>query len=213
MQYFWEQQLAKGLVQMGLTASQGQQQLLLAYLALLQKWNKVFNLTAVRDPAKMVSRQLLDSLSIHSLLRGGRVLDVGSGAGLPGIPVAILNPEKAFTLLDSNSKKTRFLQQIKLELGLDNVRVERDRVEQFQPEQLYDTITSRAFATLPEMLLLTRHLRAPGGCWLAMKGGVPDAELSALEQEYHCEIHPLSVPGETGQRHGILLFPASHRMK
>ena len=213
MQDLWEQQLDKGLAEMELAASQQQRRLLLDYLALLEKWNKAFNLTAVRDPGKMVSRQLLDSLSIQSLLRGDFVLDVGSGAGLPGIPLAILNPEKAFTLLDANSKKSRFLRQAKLELGLENIQVEQIRAEQLQPAQPYDTITSRAFAALPDMLRLTRHLLAPGGCWVAMKGSVPDVELDALEQEYHCEIYPLAVPGETGQRHGILLFPASHRRR
>ncbi len=202
---FRGEQLEKGLVEMALTASPRQQQLLLDYLALLEKWNKVFNLTAVRDPMKMVSRQLLDSLSIQPLLRGSSVLDVGSGAGLPGIPLAILNPEKMFTLLDANSKKTRFLRQAKLELGLGNIQVEQARAEQFQPLQPYDTITSRAFAALPDMLRLTRHLLAPGGCWLAMKGSVPDEELKILGQEFHYEIHPLAVPAEAGQRHGIVL--------
>ncbi|WP_456379328.1 16S rRNA (guanine(527)-N(7))-methyltransferase RsmG [Thiolapillus sp.] len=204
---FWKQQLGRGLAEMELTASSQQQRLLLDYLVLLEKWNQTFNLTAVRDPAKMVSRQLLDSLSIHSLLQGDAVLDVGSGAGLPGIPLAIMNPSRSFTLLDSNSKKTRFLRQVKLELGLDNIQVEQARVEHFQPQPAYDTITSRAFAALPDMLRITRHLLAPGGCWLAMKGTVPDDELKALEPEFRYEIYPLAVPGETGKRHGILLYP------
>lgn len=205
----WAAQLAQGLQSMGLAADQNQQQQMLDYLALLQKWNRTFNLTAIRDPDIMVSRQLLDSLSIHSLLRGDTVLDVGSGAGLPGIPLAIMNPARAFTLLDTNSKKTRFLKQAKLELELGNVRVEKARVEQFQPRQRYDTITSRAFAALPDMLQLTRHLRAPGGSWLAMKAGVPEDELNALEQEFSCEVHRLAVPGAVGERHGILLYPAT----
>ncbi len=203
----WAEQLAQGLQTMGLEAGAQQQQQMLDYLTLLQKWNRTFNLTAIRDPEAMVSRQLLDSLSIHSLLRGNRVLDVGSGAGLPGIPLAIMNPARAFTLLDSNSKKTRFLNQSRLELGLDNVQVEQARVEACRPEQLFDTITSRAFASLPDMLRLTRHLLAPGGCWLAMKGVVPEDELSALDGFQH-EIHPFAVPGEAGERHGIVLYPA-----
>ncbi|WP_456415816.1 16S rRNA (guanine(527)-N(7))-methyltransferase RsmG [Thiolapillus sp.] len=205
---FWAEQLEKGLAEMELSASPQQQRQLLDYLALLEKWNRAYNLTAVRDPMKMVSRQLLDSLSIHALLEGDSVLDVGSGAGLPGIPLAVLHPERRFTLLDANSKKTRFLRQAKLELGLDNVQVEQARAERFQPPQSYDTITSRAFAALPDMLRLTRHMRAPGGCWLAMKGGVPEEELKALGREFHYEIHPLVVPAEAGQRHGIVLRPA-----
>jgi 16S rRNA (guanine527-N7)-methyltransferase len=203
----WAEQLAQGLQTMGLEADAQQQQQMLDYLALLRKWNRAFNLTAIRDPDVMVSRQLLDSLSIHRLLRGNRVLDVGSGAGLPGIPLAIMNPDRAFTLLDTNSKKTRFLNQSRLELGVENLQVEQVRVEAYQPEQLFDTITSRAFASLPDMLRLTRHLLAPGGCWLAMKGAVPEDELSTLG-EFRYEIQQLAVPGEAGERHGIVLYPA-----
>lgn len=190
---------------MGLWANKAQKQQLLDYLALLQKWNRTFNLTAIRDPDVMVSRQLLDSLSIHDLLKGERVLDVGSGAGLPGIPLAILNPGRVFTLLDTSSKKTRFLNQVRLELALNNMQVVQSRVEQYQPVQLFDNITSRAFAALPEMLCLTRHLLAPEGYWLAMKGAVPTDELSALGSEYHFDTHPLKVPGEAGKRHAVLL--------
>ena len=166
----WEQQLSQGLAEMKLAATAHQQRQLLDYLALLEKWNRTFNLTAVRDPAIVVSRQLLDSLSIQDLLRGEHVLDVGSGAGLPGIPLAIMNPERAFTLLDTNGKKTRFLRQAKLELRLDNVQVEQVRVEQYHPPRLFDTITSRAFASLPDMVELTRHLLAPGGSWGKLVG-------------------------------------------
>ncbi len=203
----WAEQLAQGLQTMGLEADAQQQQQMLDYLALLRKWNRAFNLTAIRDPDVMVSRQLLDSLSIHRLLQGNRVLDVGSGAGLPGIPLAIMNPDRAFTLLDTNSKKTRFLNQSRLELGLENVQVEQVRVEAYQPEQLFDTITSRAFASLPDMLRLTRHLLAPAGCWLAMKGAVPEDELSTLDG-FRYEIQQLAVPGEAGERHGVVLYPA-----
>ncbi|HID45506.1 MAG TPA: 16S rRNA (guanine(527)-N(7))-methyltransferase RsmG [Chromatiaceae bacterium] len=203
----WEEQLGKGLAEMKLAASPQQQRVLLDYLALLEKWNKAFNLTAVRDPLKMVSRQLLDSLSIQHLLEGDHILDVGSGAGLPGIPLSILNPGRSFTLLDTNSKKTRFLRQAKLELQLDNVDVEQTRVEQFQPRRLFDVITSRAFASLPDMLQLTRHLLAPGGCWLAMKGVAPGDELESLSGKYFHEIQALHVANESGQRHGILIRP------
>ncbi|WP_457673088.1 16S rRNA (guanine(527)-N(7))-methyltransferase RsmG [Thiolapillus sp.] len=204
----WADQLGKGLARMRISASREQQQLLLNYLALLEKWNRAFNLTAVRDPVKMVSRQLLDSLSIQHLLEGDRVLDVGSGAGLPGIPLSILNPERDFVLLDTNSKKTRFLRQARLELPLENVEIEQARVEKYRPSQGFDLITSRAFASLPDMLGLTRHLLAPGGGWLAMKGAVPVAELETLGDEYSVEVHQLDVPEEPGQRHGILIRPA-----
>ena len=208
MQEYWGEQLEQGLAEMGIAATPDQQRLLLDYLALLEKWNRAFNLTAVRDSRKMVSRQLLDSLSILHLLEGERILDVGSGAGLPGIPLSILQPLRSFTLLDTNSKKTRFLRQAKLELKLDNVEIEQARVEGFHPPRLFDVITSRAFASLPDMLALTRHLLAPGGCWLAMKGMIPRAEFESLGEGYRLEIQPLVVPGESGQRHGILIRPA-----
>ncbi len=204
---YWPTQLRDGLAEMGISATPNQQRLLLDYLALLEKWNKAFNLTAVRDPRKMVSRQLLDSLSILHLLQGERILDVGSGAGLPGIPLSILAPGRSFMLLDTNSKKTRFLRQAKLELGLDNVEIEQARVEGYHPSRPFDVITSRAFASLPDMLALTRHLLAPGGCWLAMKGTIPQAELEALGKAYRVEIQALEVPGESGQRHVILIRP------
>jgi len=207
MRDFWEEQLCSGLVEMKLSAGPQQQRRLLDYLALLEKWNKAFNLTAVRDPGKMVSRQLLDSLSIRAFLKGERVLDVGSGAGLPGIPLSILNPGRSFTLLDTNSKKTRFLRQAKLELQLDNIDIVQARVEQFRPVQGFDVITSRAFASLPDMLALTRHLLAPGGYWLAMKGAVPMDELESLSGDYSHEIHVLQVPAEEGLRHAILIWP------
>jgi 16S rRNA (guanine527-N7)-methyltransferase len=201
----WSEQLMGGLEQMALQVSAGQQQRLLDYLELLNKWNKTYNLTAVRNPNIMVSRQLLDSLSIQSLLQGERILDVGSGAGLPGIPLAIVNPEKSFTLLDTNSKKTRFLIQVKLELGLKNLRIEQIRVEQYRPEALFHCITSRAFAALPDMINLTRHLLAADGLWVAMKAGVPERELSTLSGVSH-DPHHLTVPGESGERQAILLW-------
>ena len=207
MRESWREQLARGVAQMNLSVAPRQQELLLDYLQLLQKWNRAFNLTAVRDPQIMVSRQLLDSLSIHALLRGERVLDVGSGAGLPGIPLAIVDPHRSFTLLDTNGKKTRFLRQAKLELGLDNLEIEQLRVERYQAPCPFDTIVSRAFSSLPLMLDLTRHLLAEGGCWLAMKGTVPEAEIAALETGVQARVHALAVPGETAQRHAIEICP------
>lgn len=201
----WPRQLAQGLEAMDLAATGEQQRLLLAYLGLLQKWNRAFNLTAVRDPRVMVSRQLLDSLSIQRWLSGPRVLDVGSGAGLPGIPLAILNPDHAFVLLDTNSKKTRFLRQVWLELKLGNVEVEQARVEQFQPSEPFQCIVSRAFAPLPKIVALTGHLLAADGRWLAMKGRVPESELAGLAAPHDVQTYPLQVPGEGAARHLVLI--------
>ncbi|MCW8903471.1 16S rRNA (guanine(527)-N(7))-methyltransferase RsmG, partial [Sedimenticola sp.] len=156
----WRHQLSEGLRIMAIDLSERRQQLLLDYLALLLKWNKAFNLTAIRDPGEMVPRQLLDSLSILNLVQGERVLDVGTGPGLPGIPLAVAQPDRQFVLIDSNGKKTRFVQQAVVALGLDNVQVVRTRVEAYQPDAGFDTITSRAFAALPKMVQLTRHLLA-----------------------------------------------------
>jgi len=202
----WSGQLDRGLEKMGLVLEPGQCRKLLDYLALLLKWNRAFNLTAIRDPDEMVSRQLLDSLSILPLLRGSRILDVGTGPGLPGIPLAVARPECRFTLLDSNGKKTRFVQQSITQLGLENVQVERTRVEAFHPQAGFDTITSRAFAALPRMLELSAHLLAPGGQLLAMKGTVPAGEIAELEAAgYRVRVLPLNVPGSDGQRHALLV--------
>ena len=202
----WGGQLDRGLEKMGLALEPDQCRLLLDYLALLLKWNRAFNLTAIRDPNEMVSRQLLDSLSILPLLRGSRILDVGTGPGLPGIPLAVARPECRFTLLDSNGKKTRFVQQSITQLGLENVQVERTRVEAYASESGFDTITSRAFAALPRMLDLTRHLLAPGGQLLAMKGTVPSGEIAELEAAgYRVRVQPLKVPGSDGERHALLV--------
>jgi 16S rRNA (guanine527-N7)-methyltransferase len=202
------EELKQGAIELGVALSEAQQQQLLAYLALLNKWNKAYNLTAVRDPAEMVSRHLLDSLSIASQAEqgGGRWLDVGSGGGMPGIPLAILFPDRTFTLLDSNGKKTRFLTQVKLELQLGNVEVIHRRVEQFTPEVPFTDITSRAFSSLDDFANWTRHLGNIGTRWLAMKGVQPDDELQALPTDFQlvrCEV--LKVPGCQGQRHLLIL--------
>ncbi len=198
---------------MGVTLTPAQYQKLLQYLALFAKWNKAYNLSAVRDPAEMVSRHLLDSLSIVNTVRdlpGERLLDVGTGGGLPGIPLAIVFPDRSITLLDSNGKKTRFLTQVKLELGLDNVTVENRRVEGFQPEHKFDVIVSRAFASLQDMVEGCEHLLAESGVFAAMKGVFPKDELSPLEKRYMVErSQALSVPGTVGERHLIVLRPAA----
>lgn len=202
------EELQQGAAQLGVTLSEQQQAQLLAYLALLIKWNKAFNLTAVRNPDEMVSRHLLDSLSVVSQVAkaGDNWLDVGSGGGMPGVPLAILFPERRFTLLDSNGKKTRFLTQVKLELELANLQVVHSRVEAFQPAQPFAGICSRAFSSLEDFANWTRHLGTAETRWLAMKGVHPDDELQALPTDFRlesCEV--LKVPGCQGQRHLLIL--------
>lgn len=201
-------ELGRGAMQLGLHLSEAQQQHLLGYLTLLNKWNKAYNLTAVRDPAEMVSRHLLDSLSLVEQAQqgGARWLDVGSGGGMPGIPLAIMFPDRRFTLLDSNGKKTRFLTQVKLELKLANVEVVHSRVEQFIPEQPFTDITSRAFSSLEDFCNWARHLGDIDTRWLAMKGVQPDDELQALPGDFQLnQCLVLKVPGCQGQRHLLIL--------
>ncbi|MBV2204743.1 MAG: 16S rRNA (guanine(527)-N(7))-methyltransferase RsmG [Pseudomonas sp.] len=201
-------ELLRGARELGIELSERQQQQLLAYLALLIKWNKAYNLTAVRDPDEMVSRHLLDSLSVVPFVAEGgtRWLDVGSGGGMPGVPLAIMFPERAFTLLDSNGKKTRFLTQVKLELSLANLEVIHSRVEQYRPDVPFDGISSRAFSALQDFAAWTRHLGGVETRWLAMKGVQPDDELQALPADFRLEAcHVLKVPGCQGQRHLLIL--------
>ncbi|WP_226686251.1 16S rRNA (guanine(527)-N(7))-methyltransferase RsmG [Stutzerimonas stutzeri] len=201
-------ELVRGAQALGVELSEGQQQQLLAYLALLIKWNKAYNLTAVRDPDEMVSRHLLDSLSVVPFVAGaGRTwLDVGSGGGMPGVPLAIMFPDRGFTLLDSNGKKTRFLTQVKLELKLANLEVVHSRVEQFQPAEAFEGITSRAFSSLEDFANWTRHLGNTETRWLAMKGVQPDDELQRLPADFRLDAcHVLKVPGCQGQRHLLIL--------
>lgn len=185
---------------------------LLTYHQLLIKWNKVYNLTAIRDAEKMLSRHLLDSLSIAEFIQGESFIDVGTGAGLPGLVLAIVFPDKNFTLLDSNGKKTRFLFQVKVELQLENVHVVHSRVEAYQPQQKFSGVISRAFATLTDMVLGSEHLLVDEGCFYAMKGVYPKDELDQLKQlsvsGKHYKVkacHPLAIPDEPGQRHLVLL--------
>jgi 16S rRNA (guanine527-N7)-methyltransferase len=208
-----EQQLKAGIAALGLALPDGAEQKLLAYLALLDKWNRVYNLTAVRDAERMVSHHLLDSLAAVPYFQGGRpdlirVLDVGSGGGLPGIPLAIARPELQVTLIDSIAKKTAFLLQAKAELGLGNLNVVTSRVEDYKPETGFDLITSRAFSDLKEFVTLTRHLLKPAGLWLAMKGLYPNEEIAALPPGVKVSAdHALVVPGLEASRHLIVLEP------
>lgn len=198
--------LDDGLSDIGLTLSPEKIDQLLHYHQLLIKWNKAYNLTAVRNPEEMISRHFLDSLIISPFIVGKRFLDVGTGAGLPGIVLAITFPDREFDLLDSNGKKTRFLFQVKTELGLKNINIFNTRVEQHEAEHLYDGIFSRAFATLEDMLLGSHNLLAQSGHYYAMKGIYPDQELSAIEKDYMVKAcHPLEVPGADGQRHLVVI--------
>jgi 16S rRNA (guanine527-N7)-methyltransferase len=180
---------------------------LIAYLQLLQHWNRTYNLTAVRDPLQMIHRHVLDSLAVMPYLRGRECLDVGSGAGLPGMVLAVARPDISWVLLDSNGKKCRFLSHTQIELRLDNVRVERNRVEDFHPGARFSTIISRALSNLADFVAGAGHLLAPGGCLLAMKGRNPEQELSSLgELAEQAEVVPVCLPGlEDGQRHLVIV--------
>ena len=202
----WQRQLSEGLADMGLTLDEPVQARLLAFLALLNKWNRAYNLTAVRDPRQMVSRQLLDSLSILPFVTTDHLLDVGAGGGLPGIPLAIVRPDSRFTLLDSNSKKTRFLTQCVMELGLSNVEIIHGRAEQCQPDQPFRQISSRAFTALDNMVNWCGELLAKDGEFLAMKGQFPDDEVAALPEQWQVvQQQTLSVPGTDGDRHLLII--------
>jgi len=202
----WPGQLRDGLAQMNLSLDDGQQRRLLAFLSLLCKWNRAYNLTAVRDEAQMVPRQLLDSLSILPWVHSRHLLDVGAGGGLPGIPLAIALPERRFTLLDSNGKKTRFLNQCVLELGLNNVEVIHGRAEDCKPDQPFPQISSRAFTSLDNLVNWCGRLLAEGGELLAMKGRFPEDEVAALPPGWQVKSsHALTVPGIEGERHLLIV--------
>ena len=199
-------QLARGLMAMNTCVSQEQQEKLLAYLDLLYKWNRVYSLTALKEDDQAVSHHLLDSLSILPFVPTGNLLDVGSGGGTPGIPLAIARPELAVTLLDSNTKKAAFLRQAAIELGLNNIAVHSGRVEQYHPDTGFAAITSRAFAELADFVSLSKHLLAPGGRWLAMKGVRPEEEMARLPDDVGVDAaYPLTVPGIDGERHLVVL--------
>jgi len=199
-------QLNRGLIALGLTLDPDHQLRLLDYLALIEKWNRVYNLTAIREPEKMVSHHLLDSLAVASHLHARRLLDVGSGAGLPGIPLALACAEMHVTLLDSNHKKAAFLNQAVMELKLKNAEVCSERVESWQTQNRFDVIISRAFSDMGEFVRITRHLLAPGGMFAAMKGLHPYEEIEKLPPD--CKVRqvlPLAIPGLDGARHLVLI--------
>ncbi|MPS47441.1 MULTISPECIES: 16S rRNA (guanine(527)-N(7))-methyltransferase RsmG [Methylobacillus] len=199
-----QQKLETGIRQLGLDLPAEVTEKLLAYLALLAKWNKVHNLTAVRDPEDMVTLHLLDSLSVLPHVPSGSLLDVGSGAGLPGIVLAICRPDLQVTTIDAVQKKASFMRQAKAELQIDNLQVVAGRVEQFEPEAPFDTVISRAFSEIALFVKLTRHLMAEDGLWLAMKGQMPQEELGAVALK-PAKIMSLIVPGLDAQRHLVFL--------
>ena len=181
---------------------------LMVYVEQLAKWNRAYNLTAVRDPDEMVTLHLLDSLVAAPWLRGERILDVGTGAGLPGVPLAVCNPDREFVLLDSNGKKTRFVQHVTGELGLENVAVRHSRVESFEDTTGFDTIISRAFASVRDFVGTAGHLVASGGCLVAMKGRLPEDELERLPDGWAVrDTQRLEVPGLEAERHVVVLEP------
>lgn len=198
--------LAKTLRENDYDISPQVQDQFLIYLELLQKWNQAFNLTAIRKPEDMVVLHILDSLSIHPFLHGESILDVGTGAGLPGIPLALIFPEKQFVLLDSNNKKIRFLTQVKQTLGLTNITLVHERCENFHAEKGFDTIVSRAFSSIKIMLDHTKQLIAKDGQFLAMKGVYPKEELAEIPKNFKVlAVHALKVKGLDAERHVVCI--------
>jgi 16S rRNA (guanine527-N7)-methyltransferase len=196
--------LAAGVAEMGLDVSRETQEKLLQYLSLLNKWNKVYNLTAVRDPIEMVTLHLLDSLSVLPHVNTKNLLDVGSGGGLPGIVLAICKPELQVTTIDTVQKKAIFMRQVKGELGLTNLQVVHARVEAFKPAEKFEAVISRAFSEIVLFVKLTKHLLADNGQWFAMKGVAPQAELVGLDIKL-VKLIKLQVAGTDAERHLVIL--------
>lgn len=199
--------LADGVSALGLDVDERARAALLDYLGLLEKWNKTYNLTAIHEPERMLTHHLLDSLIIAPQVGAGPLLDVGSGAGLPGIPLAIARPGLRVTLLDASQKKCGFMRQAAIDLKLSNVTVTHARVEDFRPAEGFPQVVSRAFSDLSEFVRLTRHLVAPGGEWLAMKGLYPHEEIAQLKGARVTRDVPLRVPGLDADRHLIVMEP------
>ena len=202
-------QLEAGIAALGLELPGTVQAMLLAYADLLVKWNKTYNLTAVREAERIIALHVLDSLAILPWIGPEPLADIGSGGGLPGIPLAIVRPDLKVTVADANTKKGAFLRQAAIELGLTNVAVQIGRVETWQPAVKFPQITSRAFAELADFITVTRHLLADGGRWLAMKGIYPEDEIARLPAGIAVEaVHPLAVPGVDGERHLVVMREA-----
>jgi 16S rRNA (guanine527-N7)-methyltransferase len=197
----WRRHLKPGLAALKLELPAVGEEKLLAFLDLLQKWNRSYNLTAIRDPEEMLVKHVLDSLAVLPFVHKGPVLDVGTGAGLPGIPLAVARPDMQFTLLDGNGKKTRFVTHATGALGLSNVEARQARVEDYRPESGFATVLSRAFASLGDFLRLAGHTAAPGGRLLAMKGTHPEQELADIPAGYTLlGVRALEVPGLNAER-------------
>jgi 16S rRNA (guanine527-N7)-methyltransferase len=195
-------QLQQGLQSLDVELSDDQQTRLMSFVELLVKWNRVYNLTAVRDPVQMLHRHILDSLSVLPYLTGTRIIDIGAGAGIPGIPLAIAQPGNQFVLVDSNRKKTRFMQQVKTDLALGNIEVFHSRVENFQPEQLFDSVISRAFTSLKQMAQWSSHLVKQEGVLYAMKGSYPEQEISELANSFEIKaVRKIEYPGLDADRY------------
>ncbi|MBV1869496.1 MAG: 16S rRNA (guanine(527)-N(7))-methyltransferase RsmG [Gammaproteobacteria bacterium] len=198
--------LRSGIDKLQLDLREDRFQQLLAYHGLLQDWNKAYNLTSIRDPEQMIVRHLLDSLSVVHCIREEQVLDLGTGAGLPGLVLAIVYPDKNYQLLDSNGKKTRFINQVKIDLGLKNVTVAKSRAETYQPQPVCQAVTSRAFATLSDSIALLSNLLMVGGRFYAMKAKLLDQELKDLPDTYSLEkIQPINVPFLAEDRHLVII--------
>ncbi|MDQ3026408.1 MAG: 16S rRNA (guanine(527)-N(7))-methyltransferase RsmG [Pseudomonadota bacterium] len=204
------QPIEQGLLAMGVDLPHQSRGRLAAHLELIEKWNQVHNLTAVRDTAQMVVLHLLDSLTLLPHLGGAKTLiDVGSGPGFPGIPLAIARPELSITLLDSSHKKCAFLEQARVELGLENITVACERVQQYHPEQLFDAVVSRAFAELSDFVIQSQHLAAPGGRLLAMKGVYPFEEIARVPATHRvAQVVELAVPSLEAKRHLVFMEAA-----
>lgn len=202
-------QLSVLLKSAGISLSDQQKQQLVGYVAMLHKWNKAYNLTSVRDPEQMLVRHILDSIVVEPHLVGERFIDVGTGPGLPGIPLAIVRPQSHFTLLDSLGKRVRFLKQVQHELKLGNISPVQSRVEDFPAEPPFDGVISRAFASLTDMVTWCHHLPGQQGRFYALKGVLPEDEIAALPVGLSVEkITPLSVPQLEGERHLVVIAPS-----
>lgn len=202
-----QKQLDTLLAKAGISLTDQQKQQLLGYVGLLDKWNKAYNLTSVRDPKEMLVRHILDSIVVNPFLKGDRFIDVGTGPGLPGIPLAIVRPDSHFTLLDSLGKRVRFLRQVQHELKLTNIEPVQSRVEEFPAEPPFDGVISRAFASLQDMISWCHHLpKAEAGRFYALKGIRPDDELAQLPPRIELvSVERLHVPTLDGERHLIIL--------
>lgn len=205
----WRERLASGLAELGAAIDAEGQQRLMAYIALLVKWNAAYNLTAVREPLAMIDRHLIDSLAIAPYLQGPDLADIGSGPGIPGLVLALVHPFERVWVVDSNGKKARFMRECVRQLVLPQCQVHEARAEALNAQPRFQQVVSRAYTDLAEFVSSTRGLIAPDGRWLAMKGKCPDSELSMLPSDVRVEaVHRLAVPRADGERHLVVIRPA-----